>query len=82
MHPGVKALAADLQRIFGTRLQSVVAYRGDDEGDGVHTLALVEAITFSDLAACAPRTADWRTTGPAAQRPSGHVGAQSRIISK
>ena len=66
MHAGVKALAADLQRIFGTRLQSVVAYCGDDDGDGVHTLALVEGITFSDLAACAPRTADWRKAGAAA----------------
>jgi hypothetical protein len=66
MHAGVKALAADLQRIFGTRLQSIVAYRGDDDGDGVHTLALVEGITFSDLAACAPRTVDWRKAGAAA----------------
>jgi hypothetical protein len=66
MHPGVKALAADLQRIFGTRLQSIVAYRGDDDGDGVHTLALVERITFSDLAACAPRTGDWRKAGATA----------------
>ena len=67
MHAGVKALAADLQRIFGTRLQSVVAYRGDDDDDdGVHTLALVERITFSDLAACAPRTTDWRKAGAAA----------------
>ena len=66
MNAGVKALAADLQRIFGARLQSVVAYRGDHNGDGVHTLALVEAITFSDLAACAPRTADWRKAGASA----------------
>jgi hypothetical protein len=66
MNPGVKALAADLRRIFGSRLQSVVAYRGDHDDDGVHTLALVEAITFSDLAACAPRTVDWRKAGAAA----------------
>ena len=66
MNPGVKAVAADLQRIFGARLQSLVAYRGDDDGDGIHTLALVEAVTFSDLAACAPRTADWRKAGASA----------------
>ena len=66
MHAGVKALAADLQRIFGTRLQSVVAYRGDDDDDGVHTLALVEGLTFSDLTACAPRMTDWRRAGAAA----------------
>ena len=32
----------------------------------MHTLALVERITFSDLAACAPRTGDWRKAGAAA----------------
>jgi hypothetical protein len=66
MNTGVKAVAADLQRIFGTRLRSVVAYKGDDEGDGVHSLALVDSITFSDLAACATRTADWRKAGASA----------------
>ena len=66
MNTGVKAVAADLQRIFGTRLRSVVAYKGDDEGDGVHSLALVDSITFSDLAACAPRAADWRKLGASA----------------
>ena len=29
----------------------------------MHTLALVEQLTFSDLATCAPRTADWRRLG-------------------
>jgi hypothetical protein len=68
MHAGLKSLAADLQRIFGTRLRSLVAYRGEDDGDGdgIHTLALVDAIAFSDLAACAPRTADWRKAGASA----------------
>jgi len=66
MHPGVKALAADLQRIFGTRLQCVVTYSGDGYDDGAHTLALVEGLTFSDLTACAPRMADWRKAGAAA----------------
>jgi hypothetical protein len=65
MDAGVKALAADLQRIFGARLQSLVAY-GNGGGDGVHTLALVERLTFSDLAACAPRMTDWRRAGAAA----------------
>ena len=66
MNPGVKALAADLQRIFGTRLQSVVAYSGDEYDDGAHVLALVDGLTFSDLTACAPRMADWRRAGAAA----------------
>src|SRR5215217_8253798 len=65
MHAGVKAVALDLQRIFGARLQSVVAY-GDGAGDGVHTLALVERLGFQDLAACAPRVADWLAAGAAA----------------
>jgi hypothetical protein len=64
MDAGVKALAADLQRIFGARLQSVVAY-GDGE-DGLHTLALVDRLTFADLTACAPRMTDWRRAGASA----------------
>ena len=65
-HPGVKAIAADLQRIFGARLQSVVSYGDARDGDGVHTLALVERFGFQDLAACAPRMPDWHKAGAAA----------------
>ena len=66
MHAGVKTVAADLQRLFGARLHSLVAY-GDPAGaDGAHTLALVERLTFQDLAACAPRVADWHRAGAAA----------------
>ena len=66
MHPALKILAADLHRIFGTRLQCVVTY-GDGAGpDGVHTLALVERLGFQDLAACAPRIGDWQKAGAAA----------------
>jgi hypothetical protein len=66
MPPRVQPLAADLQRIFGARLQSLVAY-GDLETDpeGVHTLALVERLAFDDLAACAPLVAGWRKSGVA-----------------
>src|SRR5689334_18883519 len=64
MDVGVKALAADLQRIFGARLQSVVTY-GDGGGE-VHTPALVERLTFADLTACAPRMTDWRRAGASA----------------
>ena len=65
MHPALKALSADLQRIFGARLQSLVAYGPPDDPDGVHTLALVDRLDFQDLAACAPRTGDWRRAGAA-----------------
>ena len=64
MPPRTAALVADLQRIFGTRLQSLVTYRGlDDEPDDVHTLALVERLSFQDLAACVPLVPGWRRSG-------------------
>jgi hypothetical protein len=64
MDARLKPLVADLQRIFGPRLQSLVAY-GDtsQDADGVHTLALVDRLTFQDLAACAPLTNSWRNAG-------------------
>ena len=65
MHPALKPLAADLQRIFGTRLLSLVAYGPPDHPDGAHTLALVDRLDFQDLTACAPRTSDWRRAGAA-----------------
>jgi hypothetical protein len=65
MPASVNALAADLQRIFGVRLQSLVSYGAIDHGDGVHTLALVDQLTFQDLAACAPLMAGWRRAGAA-----------------
>jgi hypothetical protein len=67
MHPRMHVLAADLQRVFGTRLRSIVAYdSADDPVDGPEgraTLALVERLTFQDLAACAPLTTGWRKAG-------------------
>ena len=65
MHPALKPVVADLQRIFGTRLLSLVAYGPPDHPDGAHTLALVERLDFQDLTACAPRTSDWRRAGAA-----------------
>jgi hypothetical protein len=65
MHPALETLSADLRRIFGTRLQSLVAYGAPDDPDGVHTLALVDRLDFHDLTACAPRTSDWRRAGAA-----------------
>lgn len=66
----VNPLAADLQRIFGPRLQSLVAYGELDNPDDpdvasgdLHTLALVERLTFRDLAACAPLVPGWRRAG-------------------
>src|SRR5687767_12794384 len=65
MHPALRTVAADLQRIFGARLQSLVAYGPEDHPDGIHTLALVDRLAFQDLTACAPRTSDWQRAGAA-----------------
>ena len=61
----LSALAADLRRIFGVDLRALVAYGIDlDSSDeAVHTLALVERVTFDHLAACAPVTANWLRSG-------------------
>jgi hypothetical protein len=56
-------LAADLGRVFGSRLHSVAAYGLNAHAEPprvVHTLALVERLTFNDLAACLPSVAGWR----------------------
>jgi hypothetical protein len=56
-------LAADLQRTFGTRLRALVAYGLDAGDEPLHTLALVDRVTFDDLAACLPSTTRWRRAG-------------------
>ena len=67
-------LRADLRRIFGARLQSLVLYGRHVETyaatDGsekptqpVHTLALVDALHFADLQACAALAGGWRQRG-------------------
>ena len=56
-------LAADLGRVFGSRLNSVAAYGLNAPAEPprvLHTLALVERLTFNDLAACLPFAAGWR----------------------
>lgn len=57
------ALAADLRRVFGARLQALVAYGDPSAADGWHTLALVDDIEFRDLAACVPLADRWRRAG-------------------
>jgi hypothetical protein len=59
----LQGLAADLRRVFGPRLHSVAAYGLDGAGMGaglLHSLALVETLSFQDLAACAPLAESWR----------------------
>ena len=61
----VKMLATDLQRLFGARLRSLVAYGDMDDPEGVHTLALVDQLTFQDLTACSRNVGAWRRSGAA-----------------
>ena len=55
----------DLQHIFTGRLQALVAY-GDPNAAAALSLALVQAITADDLAACAARASAWHRSGCAA----------------
>jgi hypothetical protein len=60
------ALAADLGRVFADRLRSLAAYGLDvpqPDPRVIHTLALVERLTFADLIACTPLTIGWRRRG-------------------
>jgi len=55
----ISALARDLGRVFGGRLESLVVYSGHD-GDGtLHSLALIEGLSFRDLTACLPLAESW-----------------------
>ena len=55
----IEALARDLDEVFGTRLQALVAY-GGSHGDGsVHSCAIVDTLKFQDLVKCLPFTGRW-----------------------
>lgn len=61
--PGPYAVVlTDLQRIFGGRLQALVAY-GSPNSTPALSLALVSTITADDLDACAARSAAWHRAG-------------------
>lgn len=56
-------LAAELGRVFGARLRSVAAYGLDTPAVPprlLHTLALVDRLSFDDLAKCVPLAGGWR----------------------
>ena len=62
-HGGAYAVVLqDLQYIFGSRLQALVAY-GDANATPALSLALVHAITADDLNACAARSSAWHRSG-------------------
>ena len=58
------ALTGDLRKVFGNRLLSVSAYgfTGDPEED-VHSIVLVDRLSFDDLIACVPLARNWDTRG-------------------
>ena len=53
-------LARELEGVFGPRLESLVAYAGHDADGTLHSLAIVEGLTFRDLTACLPLADGWR----------------------
>jgi hypothetical protein len=61
--PALHELSSDLQRVFSSRLRSLVAYREAAEPQAINTLALVESLRFADLAACAGLAPDWHRAG-------------------
>lgn len=64
-----QTLASDLQTIFGGRLRTVVVYGAHARPHlrpvrvPVQTAALVDAITYADLSACAERAGGWLRAG-------------------
>lgn len=59
----LETLARDLERVFGSRLQSLIAYEGLTPNGNLHSLAIVEGLTFRDLAACLPLADGWHRRG-------------------
>jgi hypothetical protein len=59
----IDALARDLDHIFGARLQSLVAYPGNQADGSVHSCAIVDGLVFRDLVSCLPQTESWHRRG-------------------
>ena len=57
-------MVADLRRIFGARIEAVVAYGGAPE-HWSRTLALVSSLTFDDMSALAAAAPTWHARGVA-----------------
>ena len=54
-------LLSDIDRIFGTRVRSVVAYGFDDgDGDDLRALTIVDALSPDDLHRLAPLAREWK----------------------
>jgi hypothetical protein len=61
----LEGLTADLRQVFGTRLRTLVAYGLDAPSNppALHGLALVDRLTFEDLASLVPMVNGWRRRG-------------------
>lgn len=59
----IDTLARDLDETFGARLQSLVAYPGNQADGSVHSCAIVDGLAFPDLVACLPTTENWHHRG-------------------
>jgi hypothetical protein len=62
-HTALASLAADLGRVFGSRLHALAVYGLNAPVASprlVHTVALVDHLAFDDLTRCAPLVAGWR----------------------
>jgi hypothetical protein len=59
----IDALARDLDEVFGPRLQSLVAYPGNQADGSVHSCAIVDGLGFRDLVSCLPLTETWHHRG-------------------
>jgi hypothetical protein len=60
----LKPVAEDLRRIFGERLEALVAYGWRQTGP-IPSLALVRSLDLVDLNACAARNGAWQRSGAA-----------------
>lgn len=59
----IDLLGHDVDATFGPRLQSLVAYPGNQADGSVHSCAIVEGLGFRDLVACLPLTERWHQRG-------------------
>lgn len=63
-HAALQPVLEDLRRVFGDRLEAIVAYGWRQHGP-VPSLALVRSLAIDDLNACAARTGAWHRAGAA-----------------
>jgi hypothetical protein len=59
----VRSLERELREVFGSRLQSLVAYRATSGDTATPTLVVVDTLSADDLRACAARVDAWHDQG-------------------